>query len=162
MRKSRFGEEQIVAFLREAVRTSAAEAATKHMASDPCINAWRRHFIWMDVADVKRLKTLEVENARLNELLADRDLDIEVLKEINRNVVSPQARRELIALAFERGQHAPQGPHATQGQRSLGLRRRSALRLLDRMREGSVPAPGVVPVNRRLAPASTWWPQTHT
>lgn len=37
----------------------------------------------MDVADVKRLKTLEVENARLKKLLAERDLDIEVLKEIN-------------------------------------------------------------------------------
>lgn len=37
----------------------------------------------MDVADVKRLKTLEVESARLKKLLAERDLDIEVLEGIN-------------------------------------------------------------------------------
>jgi len=34
-------------------------------------------------SDVKRLKALEVENARLKCLLAERDLDISVLKEIN-------------------------------------------------------------------------------
>ena len=38
----------------------------------------------MAPADVKRLKTLEAENARLKKLLAERDLDIEVLKDINR------------------------------------------------------------------------------
>ncbi len=37
----------------------------------------------MEAADVKRLKALEVENGRLKKLLAERDLDIEVLKEIN-------------------------------------------------------------------------------
>ena len=37
----------------------------------------------MEAADVKRLKVLEVENGRLKKLLAERDLDIEVLKEIN-------------------------------------------------------------------------------
>ncbi len=37
----------------------------------------------MEANDVKRLKTLELENARLKKLLAERDLDIEVLKEIN-------------------------------------------------------------------------------
>ena len=37
----------------------------------------------MEPTDVKRLKSLEVENARLKKLLAERDLDIEVLKEIN-------------------------------------------------------------------------------
>jgi putative transposase len=35
-------------------------------------------------ADVKRLKALETETARLKKLLAERDLDVEVLKDINR------------------------------------------------------------------------------
>ena len=37
----------------------------------------------MDAADVKRLKSLELENSRLKKLLAESALDIAVLKEIN-------------------------------------------------------------------------------
>ena len=83
MRNSRFSEEQMVAILREAERTSVADAAKKHKVSEPSIYARRKHFGQIDVADVKRLKALKVENARLKKLLAERDLDIEVLKEIN-------------------------------------------------------------------------------
>ena len=83
MRKSRFTDEQTVAVLREADRTSVAEASKKHKVSEATIYAWRKHFGQMEAADVKRLKGLEVENGRLKKLLAERDLDIEVLKEIN-------------------------------------------------------------------------------
>ncbi len=43
---------------------------------------WRRRFGGMDVTETKRLKALEAENQRLKKLLAERDLDIEVLKEV--------------------------------------------------------------------------------
>lgn len=83
MKKSRFSEEQMVTILREADRTTVAEAAKKHKVSDATIYAWRKHFGQMEAADVKRLTALELENSRLKKLLAERDLDLEILKEIN-------------------------------------------------------------------------------
>jgi putative transposase len=83
MKKSRFSEEQMVTILREADRTTVAKAAKKHKVSDATIYAWRKHFGQMEAADVKRLKALELENSRLKKLLAERDLDLEILKEIN-------------------------------------------------------------------------------
>jgi putative transposase len=82
MRKSKFSDEQIVAILREADRTSVAEAARKHKLSEQTIYTWRRRFGTMEQSDVKRLKALEAENARLKKLVAERDLEIEVMKEI--------------------------------------------------------------------------------
>ena len=83
MRKSRFSEEQVVAILREADRSSVAEAARKNRVSEQTIYSWRKHFGELAPVDVKRLRALEAENNRLKRLLAERDLDISVLKEIN-------------------------------------------------------------------------------
>ena len=83
MRKSRFSEEQMVTILREVDRSSVAEAAKKHKVSEATLYAWRKQFGQLEAQDVKRLKALELENSRLKKLLAERDLDIELLKEIN-------------------------------------------------------------------------------
>jgi len=82
MRKSRFTEEQKVKMLQEAEKTSVAAVAKKHGLSPETVYKWRRNFGGMDVADTKRLKKLEQENARLKKLLAERDLEVEVMKEI--------------------------------------------------------------------------------
>jgi putative transposase len=82
MKKSRFTEAQMVVILRETDKGTVAEVAKKHGVSEQTIYMWRKRFGAMDANEVKRLRTLEQENARLKKILAERDLEIEVMKEI--------------------------------------------------------------------------------
>ena len=82
MKKNRFTEEQIVAALRDAEATTAAAAARKHSVSEQSIHRWRKQYDGMQVSDVRELKRLREENNRLKKLLAERDLEVEVMKEI--------------------------------------------------------------------------------
>jgi putative transposase len=84
MKKVRFTEEQMVTILREADKSSVAEVAKKHKVSEQTIYVWRRKFGQLESADVKRLRELEAENAKLKRIVADKELAIETLKEINR------------------------------------------------------------------------------
>jgi putative transposase len=82
MKKTRFTDEQMVKILREADHTPVSEVAKKHGVSTATIYAWRKRFGQLEALDVKRLRQLEQENARLKRLVAERDLDIQILKEV--------------------------------------------------------------------------------
>jgi putative transposase len=83
MKKSRYSEEQIIGFLKQAdAGMPIKELCRKGGFSDATFYKWRSKFGGMEVSDARRLKELESENAKLKRLLADAHLDIHALKTV--------------------------------------------------------------------------------
>ena len=87
MKRTRHTSEQIITHLRKVEAMTAqgatiAEAVKKLEFTEQTYYRWKKQFGGMDRDQVKRLKELEQENARLKRLLADKDLDIDILKEV--------------------------------------------------------------------------------
>jgi putative transposase len=81
MRKSRFTDEQIVGFHKQAEAGMAVkELCRKNGFSDATFYKWRARFGGMEATEAKRLRDVEAENAKLKKLLAEAHLDIEALK----------------------------------------------------------------------------------
>ena len=74
--------QQVVGIVREADREAVSNVAKRHGVSEQTIYTWRKRFGDLKSEDVRRLRQLEVENGRLKKLVAERDLEIEVMKEV--------------------------------------------------------------------------------
>jgi putative transposase len=83
MKQGPFTNEQIVAVLQEAEKSQKPiiDLCKEKGISEAAFYAWRKKFGGMQTKDVQCLKELEEENARLKRLLAERDLELDVVKE---------------------------------------------------------------------------------
>ncbi len=84
MKKNSYSDEQIVGFLRDAEKSelTIAEFCRSKGFNETTFYKWKRRFGQMQVAEVKRLRELEAENAKLKRLLADRLIEIDAMQEL--------------------------------------------------------------------------------
>ena len=83
MKKSRFTETQIVSILKEAdAGRSIKEVCRQHGISDATYYKWKSRYGGMEASDLKRVKELEAENARLKRLFADMALENAAMKDL--------------------------------------------------------------------------------
>ena len=84
MKGTRFSEERIIGILKEAdCKTSTiSELCRKHGVSEQTFYRWRRKYGGLSVSEARLLKDLKKENSRLKRLLAERDVEIDVMKEL--------------------------------------------------------------------------------
>ena len=89
MARKRYTAERIIGHLRQAeIRISegktVAEVVRELGVSEQTYYRWRKEYGGMEVEQLRRLKELEQENARLKRLVADQALDNAILKEVSR------------------------------------------------------------------------------
>jgi putative transposase len=89
MKRRRHTPEQVVRKLREADRLLAEgrevpEVCKQLEISEATYHRWRAQYGGLKADDARRLKELETENARLKRIVADKELQIEALKELGR------------------------------------------------------------------------------
>jgi len=81
--KKRFTEEQIIRILQEAeAGMKVMDVCRKHGMSDATYYNWKAKYGGMTVSDAKKLKSLEDENRRLKQIVADLTLDNQALKAV--------------------------------------------------------------------------------
>ena len=85
MPKKRFSEGQIAFALRQAeAGTTVGEVRRKMGVTEATFYRWKKVYAGMGVAEIRRLKQLEDENAKLKRLVADLTLDKTMLQDVLR------------------------------------------------------------------------------
>jgi putative transposase len=83
MKRSRFSEEQIAYALRLAESgTSVVDVCRQIGVSEATYYTWKKKYGDLGVTELKRLKMLEDENARLKRIVADLTLDKQILQDV--------------------------------------------------------------------------------
>jgi putative transposase len=83
MKKIRHSESQIIAILKEEEKgMKVAELCRKHGISEATYYNWKKRYGGMTVEELRRLKELEYENARLKKMYANLSLEHEAVKEL--------------------------------------------------------------------------------
>ena len=84
MKGKTYSTEEIIRILRQADGGDTAQALCRgHNISEQTFYRWKKKYCAMELADAKRLKELEKENAELKKMLAESMLENRVLKEVN-------------------------------------------------------------------------------
>lgn len=86
MKQSRFTEAQIVDILAQAARNdmTVGDVCNVHGISEQTLYRWKRKYGDMGTSEIKHLRELEAENARLKRLLAESALELDAIKDVLR------------------------------------------------------------------------------
>ena len=83
MKRKRYTEEKIISILKEhEAGASVPDLCRRHGIVENTIYRWKSKYSGMEISEAKRLRELELENARLKKLLAEAELDKAAMKEI--------------------------------------------------------------------------------
>ncbi len=83
MKRKRFSEEQIIGVLKESeAGAKTDDICRRHGVSSATFYSWRKKYGGMDASEAKRLRELEIENAKLKRIVADQMLDMTSMKEL--------------------------------------------------------------------------------
>jgi len=116
----RYSEVQIFRILQEVdAGSQVVDVARKHGVSPATIHRWKSKYSGMTLSELRRLKALEEENARLKRIVAQQVLDIELLKEINSKNGKPSRPKVSSEVSDKDGQ----------GFRAAGVCRRGTMQI---------------------------------